>query len=235
MSSEEFKPCPFCGGRDLRIEPWSVQPDDYHAARVCCDDCGLEGPSSLTLPDPDGCWMPDEDSAINEGIKAWNRRAQLAAIQGGMGEVAEVVASLQAERLLGNAGEYAIVIEKHSWLRECQRTGGSFDLMTVAQHQRITAGLAAEVERLKLLERVLDVVRAERDELVEASCSLRAELAEVKGLVKALETARDYVYCELENRKQAMAGYPHKWQQEEADLAEIDTALSTWRQAQVKP
>lgn len=49
---------------------------------------------------------------------------------------------------------------------------------------------------------------------------------EVRGLREALELARDYVYCELEERKAAMAGYPHKWQQEEADLAAIDAALS---------
>lgn len=47
----------------------------------------------------------------------------------------------------------------------------------------------------------------------------------VELLERLLSTARDYVYSELEERKAAMAGYPHKWQQEEADLAEIDAAL----------
>lgn len=48
----------------------------------------------------------------------------------------------------------------------------------------------------------------------------------VELLERLLSTARDYVYSELEERKAAMAGYPHKWQQEEADLAEIDAALA---------
>lgn len=76
--SKELKPCPFCGGTDLSSEHWVVMPDDYHAARVVCADCELEGPSSLTLPEPDGCWTGDEASAIELGVKAWNRRAQAA-------------------------------------------------------------------------------------------------------------------------------------------------------------
>lgn len=76
--NQELKPCPFCGGADLSSEHWVVMPDDYHAARVVCADCELEGPSSLTLPEPDGCWTGDEASAIELGVKAWNRRAQAA-------------------------------------------------------------------------------------------------------------------------------------------------------------
>ncbi|MFD3300299.1 hypothetical protein [Aquipseudomonas alcaligenes] len=106
--------------------------------------------------------------------------SQFAAIQGGMGEVVEVVASLQAERLLGNAGEYAIVIEKHSWLRECQRTGGSFDLMTVAQHQRITAAMAAEVERLS---RMLNNATNDGIKLADERDALATELAIARRVI----------------------------------------------------
>lgn len=46
-----------------------------------------------------------------------------------------------------------------------------------------------------------------------------------RELLEALETARDYVYSELETRKSALAGYPHKWAQEERDLAQVDAAI----------
>lgn len=73
----ELKPCPFCGGKNLSVNAYDVQPDDYHAGHVYCNDCEVEGPSSLSLPEPDGYWMPDPESAKAEAVKAWNRRAVL--------------------------------------------------------------------------------------------------------------------------------------------------------------
>lgn len=70
-------PCPFCGGTDLSVKSFDVQPDNYHAGNVYCNTCEFDGPSSLSLPEPDGCWMPDSESAKLEGIKAWNRRADV--------------------------------------------------------------------------------------------------------------------------------------------------------------
>lgn len=70
-------------------------PDNYHGAMVVCNDCELDGPSSLSLPDPDGCWMPDKASAEAMGIKAWNRRQQAPA------ERAEPVAVQRRGRIVG--------------------------------------------------------------------------------------------------------------------------------------
>lgn len=83
MASEkkaELLPCPFCGGNDLAIENQVVHPDNYHSAFVRCNDCEMDGPSSLSLPEPDGCWMPDAESAQEAAGKAWNRRAPAAKV-----------------------------------------------------------------------------------------------------------------------------------------------------------
>ena len=71
----ELKPCPFCGGSNITLTSYDVQPDNYHAGSAYCNDCEMGGPSSLSLPEPDGYWMPGADSAKEEGAKAWNRRS----------------------------------------------------------------------------------------------------------------------------------------------------------------
>lgn len=99
-------------------------------------------------------------------------RAQLAAIQGGMGEVVEVV----AWRVTG-AGGLTVTPEQPRWA-ECDPRLCIEPLMTVAQHQRIAAAMAAEVEvlheRNDALARDLALCAVERERF-------RAELAEVKG------------------------------------------------------
>ena len=47
-----------------------------------------------------------------------------------------------------------------------------------------------------------------------------------KELLNALELAREYVYSELETLKTNLAGYPHKWSREEADLLLIDSVIA---------
>lgn len=62
----------------------------------------------------------------------------------------EPVMKLEAERLWGGAGEYAISFEKAGWLEECRRTGGTFLLYTQpdwADFDRVTA----ERDALQLL------------------------------------------------------------------------------------
>lgn len=79
----ELLPCPFCGGNDFAIENQVVHPDNYHSAFVRCNACEMDGPSSLSLPEPDGCWMPDAESAQEAAGKAWNRRAPAAPVPKG--------------------------------------------------------------------------------------------------------------------------------------------------------
>jgi Lar family restriction alleviation protein len=122
MSSEELKPCPFCGGEaEMRLYDC-----EYFAQ---CIEC-----FNSTAAD---------HQTKEAAASAWNRRAQLAAIQGGMGEAVEVVAvrfssdgfgSYIADTAMGVPAGYPGDVRE--------------PLMTVAQHQRITAAMAAEVERL---------------------------------------------------------------------------------------
>lgn len=70
-------------------------------------------------------------------------RAQLAAIQGGMGEVVEVV----AWRVSHPEREWKVYGERPDWAEKNLGTGVVYevqDLMTVAQHQRIVAALSAQ-------------------------------------------------------------------------------------------
>lgn len=53
-------------------------------------------------------------------------------------------------------------------------------------------------------------------------------------MLEALDTARDYVYSELENRKSALAGHPNKWEKEERDLAQVDAAIAAARKGEVE-
>lgn len=101
-------------------------------------------------------------------------RAQLAAIQGGMGEV--------------------VGFDRNAAYAACPESGcdwGSFYVgwkAAAAQHQRITAAMAAEVERLSQqngdpagsFEKCMEAMR-DRDEHARTIDALRAELAEVKG------------------------------------------------------
>lgn len=64
-----LKPCPFCGGTDLRLETYSIQPDDYWGGSVRCNDCDAEG----GRPE---CWH-DEHDVADEVRAAWNRRAEV--------------------------------------------------------------------------------------------------------------------------------------------------------------
>lgn len=102
-------------------------------------------------------------------------RAQLAAIQGGMGEEVEVV----AWRHFGDASRLLCDLGKQRSVPGDYAAEFNIPLMTVAQHQRITAAMAAEVERLKL--RLYDFEHGDLDYALKERDALRAELAEVKG------------------------------------------------------
>ena len=102
--------------------------------------------------------------------------AQLAAIQGGMGEEVEVV----AWRIEHPVSQWKVYEQRQDWAY--QQYGHIKyqvqDLMTVAQHQRITAAMAAEAERLKAEVTRWHTLACNHSR---AEDQLRAELAEVKG------------------------------------------------------
>lgn len=110
--------------------------------------------------------------------------AQLAAIQGGMGEVVEVV----GWRIEHPAKQWKVYEQRQDWAY--QEYGHIKyevqDLMTVAQHQRITAAMAAEVERLKELYECSKAIMHAQDEALNRANkdrdTLRAELDRINGL-----------------------------------------------------
>ncbi|MDV5861341.1 Lar family restriction alleviation protein [Pseudomonas mendocina] len=138
MSSEELKPCPFCGTSDLLgFEPsyeggWTI---------VKCRKCGCSGPTGRS-------------ESEHDAIAWWNARAQLAAIQGGMGDEPLVVATAILGGLFhGGSGPElgdidVEVCTPHLEKIQCETVNSSDDvflpLMTVAQHERIVAALSAQ-------------------------------------------------------------------------------------------
>lgn len=66
MMTEELKPCPFCGYR-ARVEATRDAVGDYQGY-VECMDCGatVYGPGD----------MKDDESAMHEARKEWNKRAE---------------------------------------------------------------------------------------------------------------------------------------------------------------
>ncbi len=114
--------------------------------------------SHADIPERVKMVVADRDAAI----------AQLAAIQGGMGEVVEVVAYLLPD--------YAICRR----LSTCSEMKIGEPLMTVAQHQRITAAMAAEVERLS---RMLNNATNDGIKLADERDALAAELAITRRVI----------------------------------------------------
>lgn len=127
--SEELKPCPFCGG-DVSFHKDEECPGCH---LVQCGQCRAFFDFATGADPGNDCESVD---ALRAAIAPmWNTRAQLAAIQGGMGEV--------------------VGFDRNAAYAACPESGcdwGSFYVgwkAAAAQHQRITAAMAAEVERLR--------------------------------------------------------------------------------------
>ena len=157
--AEELKACPFCSCTDIGEVTINPRLKPHHRRfKVYCKVCQCR---------------TSEHKTRKEARIYWNTRAHPTQ----QGEAVEVVAWVNPSDL-NLMSRYGY----HSCTAKAVKVPCFTEpLMTVAQHERITAAMAVESERLRLLERVLDDVRAERDELVEASCALRAELAAIKG------------------------------------------------------
>lgn len=67
--SEELKPCPFCGSKDIKFAAFDAKDGGVVLCMMCikCEACG-------PTVDP----RPNEGEAeYNDAISAWNRRKQL--------------------------------------------------------------------------------------------------------------------------------------------------------------
>lgn len=63
-----FKSCPFCGGKEFKIETDTCMPDEIHMAWVACQngECETRGPQVF--------WYEDMREAKDEAVIAWNKR-----------------------------------------------------------------------------------------------------------------------------------------------------------------
>lgn len=101
--SRELLPCPFCGGN-------ATVSSFPGAHNVWCENQPVKcGNRSMFTPDQ------------------WNTRAQPADQQG------KPVMRLEAEKLWGGDGEYAVNFVKPGWPKECREKGGTFLLYASAQ------------------------------------------------------------------------------------------------------
>lgn len=182
----ELLSCPFCGG-DVSFHKDEECPGCH---LVQCGQCRAFFDFATGADPGNDCESVD---ALRAAIAPmWNRRTQLAAIQGGMGEVVEVAATYCADMMRA-------VPSGLTHLRDKEQ------LVTLAQHQRITAALAAEVERLR--EDYDKAWRHAGENLGKAladNTKLRAELAAYKAIspyrirrLKAVTKERDALRAEL--------------------------------------
>lgn len=97
-------------------------------------------------------------------------------------------------------------------------------LIRLSDHEAVVADLHKSIQRM--IDQTTPLVPDPNDPKWSRRIQIDDLMAQVAELKSLLCTARDYVYSELETRKQALAGYPHKWQAEQSDLDAIDAALS---------
>ncbi|MEE5068596.1 Lar family restriction alleviation protein [Pseudomonas alliivorans] len=121
--SREILPCPFCGEqvKNPVSRPSSADGRDGFVAFLACY-CGGYSATAHRVGSGD-----NERDAVREVIAKWNNRAQPADQQG------EPVMKLEAEKLWGGDGEYAVNFVKPGWLKECREKGGTFLLYTQAR------------------------------------------------------------------------------------------------------
>lgn len=69
----ELKPCPFCGGKDIKVYASSIGPECH----VMCNNCG----ATIELCVPWDVDMTEEDhdeECFTKLANAWNRRTEIA-------------------------------------------------------------------------------------------------------------------------------------------------------------
>lgn len=167
-------------------------PAGYAGAQCLCQWRGA------TLPQ-----MYDELMAKNAALEAENARltAQIAPIQGGMGEAVEVVAHVAT---MGFGQHYASGIGE-----PIDRCIPGEPLMTVAQHQRISAAMTVEVERLQeLCECNTAIMRAQDEALSRVNkerTELHAECERLRSERDAFRDSRNYLIEEISSHLSEIA------------------------------
>jgi Lar family restriction alleviation protein len=145
--SELLKPCPWCGGGDLRVATWDVQPDNWWSGHVTCTHCDAQGASP-------GEWLGDEDEARAAAIAAWNTRVSEGGSSGGRVQAAPDGATEPS------AAEQRLTAITCSFAQHIDRDGVGWSQM---RHDDVCA-LLGEVERLgRALSRARDVLAAAQE------------------------------------------------------------------------
>lgn len=101
MQSEELKPCPFCGGKNLRFRLSDIEGWIAHVECTDCDD--MLGPMSEWKHD-------DKEDAEKDAAAVWNRRPCLEAVL----SAAEPV----AWRYSFKGGKWTVQKNKPNWFKE---------------------------------------------------------------------------------------------------------------------
>ena len=155
----ELLSCPFCGG-DVSFHKDEECPGCH---LIQCGQCRAFFDFATGADPGNDCESVD---ALRAAIAPmWNTRAQLAAIQGGMGEAIEPCADLNHH--------------------ERYRAGWNACL---AQHQRITAAMAAEVATWRSSALMLEQANVG---LAQLNGKLRAELAELRDRLDVMTQCAD--------------------------------------------
>ena len=153
-----------------------------------CIRCGWVGSSGELTEDAqclqpvgdDHCWGDTDEIEADRLLELMQAGAFDKPIAQPQGNPVPVM-KLEAERLLGTDGEYAVSFVKAGWIDECRKTGGVFYLYdeqpaqaTVVMPEQLIAAIEAEQERLSLENYLMD-----SDECVKV---IREEIARLNGV-----------------------------------------------------
>lgn len=153
-----------------------------------CIRCGWVGSSGELTEDAqclqpvgdDHCWGDTDEIEADRLLEMMQAGAFDKPIAQPQGNPVPVM-KLEAERLLGTDGEYAVSFVKAGWIDECRKTGGVFYLYAeqpaqaaVVMPEQLIAAIEAEQERLSQEDYLMD-----SDECVKV---IREEVARLNGV-----------------------------------------------------
>lgn len=68
--SEELKPCPFCGSKNVKLDQTDETPEESSDVWVYCEECLCDGPNAST-----DIFQPQQLEQV--AISLWNERSFL--------------------------------------------------------------------------------------------------------------------------------------------------------------